>query len=84
MEACLELRNLLREFVNAVSDYERTQSAQSVAFLNGRSTLFDDQIEIAAARKEQAQQAMLAHRQELRIPGEGERDSGVKPNSVPG
>ena len=61
---CREMRKLLRQFSSAASEYHRLQSAQFVAMLNGKGSLFDDWVEKAAAQKHRAKYAMAAHRHE--------------------
>jgi hypothetical protein len=62
--ACIEKLRLLREFSQAVSEHHRMQTAQVAAVLNGDDFLFEEEIAVAAARRENAKYAILAHQQE--------------------
>jgi len=61
---CLHKEKLIREFANAVSEYNRMHSAQLAAVLKGEDFLFADEIAQAEQRKDEAKYAILAHRQE--------------------
>jgi len=61
---CIEKWRLLRAFAKAVSDYNRMNSAQLAAVLNGEDFPFEEEIVAAADRKEQAKYAVLAHQME--------------------
>ena len=54
----------MREFAKAVSEYNRMHSAQLAAVLNGEDFPFQDEIEKAGRRKDDAKYAILEHRQE--------------------
>jgi hypothetical protein len=60
---CIEKMKLMREFVGAVSDYHRMQTAQVRAVTNGEGFLFEEEIAEAAARRERAKYAILEHLQ---------------------
>ena len=57
---------LLREYAKAVSEYNRMNSAQVAAVLRGEDFMFQDEIEKAGRRKDEAKYAILEHRQEHR------------------
>jgi hypothetical protein len=62
--ACIEKQRLMREFAKAVSDYHRMQSAQVAAVMRGADFPFEAELAEAAARRENAKYAILAHQQE--------------------
>ena len=63
-KACTEKRKLLKQFVKAVSDQHRIQSAQVAAVLNGQGFMFQSELAEANERKDQLKYAILAHLQE--------------------
>lgn len=62
--ACIEKRRLLKSFADAVSEYNRIQSAQLAAVLNGDGFQFQAELGEAEARKENAKYAVLIHEEE--------------------
>ena len=62
--ACIEKRRLLKTFSDAVSEYNRIQSAQLAAVLNGDGFQFQRELAEAEGRKENAKYAVLMHEQE--------------------
>jgi len=62
--ACIEKYRLLQAFARAVSEHNRMMSAQVAAVLNGDDFPFEEEIAKAAARRENAKYAILAHQQE--------------------
>ena len=61
---CAEKQRLTEAFTQAVSEYLRVQSAQSLAIAEGRGDEFEAEIAEARNRKECAKQAVVAHRRE--------------------
>jgi hypothetical protein len=61
---CFEKQRLIRNFEHAVSEYNRMNSAQVLAVRNGEDFPFQDEIAQAAAAKDNAKYAILAHQQE--------------------
>ena len=61
---CREQRKLLKAFAHAVREYQRMQTAQVAAVLNGKDFLFEDWVEKAAKAKDEAMYAILRHREE--------------------
>jgi hypothetical protein len=59
--ACIEKRRLLKTFADAVSEYNRIQSAQLAAVLNGDGFQFQAELAEAEARKENAKYGVLIH-----------------------
>jgi hypothetical protein len=62
--ACIEKRRLLKTFADAVSEYNRIQSAQVAAVMNGDGFQFQDELAVAEARRENAKYAVLLHEEE--------------------
>jgi hypothetical protein len=62
--ACIEKERLMRIFAHAVSEHHRMQSAQVAAVLHGEDFPFEEEIARAAARRENAKYAVIAHQQE--------------------
>ena len=61
--ACIEKQRLLRDFARAISEQHRIQSAQVAAVLRGEDFPFEDELAAAAARRENAKYAILAHQE---------------------
>jgi len=61
---CPKKQRLLQEFTSAVSDHHRMQSAQLAGILRGEDFPFEKEIAEAAARRELAKYAIIAHQQE--------------------
>jgi hypothetical protein len=61
---CLEKQKLIAAFQRAVSEYNRMNSAQVAAVLNGEGFLFTELIAEAGTRKDQAKYAVLKHQEE--------------------
>jgi hypothetical protein len=57
------MQRLSEDFACTMSEYHRMQSAQVAAVLNGEDFPFEEWISNAAARKDQAKYAILAHRE---------------------
>jgi hypothetical protein len=51
------------EFMSAVSEYHRMQSAQTESLLKGDGFAFEEEIAKATTRRENAKYAILAHQQ---------------------
>jgi hypothetical protein len=62
--ACLEKERLMREFVKAVADYNRMQTAQVEAILRDEDVPFEDEIAEVAELRERAKHAVLIHRRQ--------------------
>jgi hypothetical protein len=62
--ACIEKEKLMRAFAQAVSEHHRMQTAQVAAVLQGEDFPFENEIARAAAQRENAKYAILAHQQE--------------------
>ena len=60
---CLGKRKLIRAFERAVSEYNRMNTAQVAAVVNGVSFQFTEQIAKAGIRKDRAKYAVLKHEQ---------------------
>ena len=58
---CGERIRLLDEFVAAVSEYLRVESAGLAALVRGDESDFDAELEVARRRKEAAREAIRAH-----------------------
>jgi hypothetical protein len=61
---CPEKQRFLEDFASTMSEYHRMQSAQVAAVLNGEDSPFENWINNAAARKDQAKYAVLGHREQ--------------------
>jgi hypothetical protein len=61
---CIEKQRLLRAFAQAVSEYNRMNTAQVAAVLRGEPVQFQEQIANAGERKDAAKYAILVHEQE--------------------
>ena len=62
--ACIEKVKLLQEFARTVAEYHRMQTAQLASILKGEDFQFEREIAEAAAHRENAKYAVLAHQQE--------------------
>jgi hypothetical protein len=62
--ACIEKQRLLHAFAQAVSEYNRMNTAQVAAVLRGEPLQFHEQIARAEERKDAAKYAILVHEQE--------------------
>ena len=62
--ACIEKRRLLQACAKAVSDYNRMNSAQLAAVMNGEDFPFTEEIAAAAAHRENAKYAIMTHQLE--------------------
>ena len=60
---CIEKERLLKEYAAAVSEFNRMQSAQLAAVLQGEEFRFEEQIAQAAERRENAKYAIIAHQE---------------------
>ena len=64
-DACFERHEqLLHDFAQVVSEYQRMHAAQLQAVLKGQDFPFEEWIAEAAARRVQLKQALLQHRQQ--------------------
>ena len=61
---CTEKMRLLDEFVAAVADYLKVESARLKAAVRGDEFLFDGELEAARNRKEAGKEVIRAHHQE--------------------
>ena len=61
---CTEMRRLLEEFVTAVSEFLRLESARQEAKVAGENPPFDAVFEGARKRKEWTKEAIKAHQKE--------------------
>jgi hypothetical protein len=62
--ACIEKERLLRGFARAIAEHHRIQTAQVAAVLRGEDFPFEEELALAAAKRENAKYAVLAHQQE--------------------
>jgi len=62
--ACARKQALIQAFLRAASDYHRMRNAQLAALRNHEGFPFEDEIAAAAAKRERAKAAFLAHSQE--------------------
>lgn len=61
---CTKKEWLTDLFIKAVSEYNRSQSAQVAALRNGEGMLFEDQVKAARDQRDAARDALLMHRQQ--------------------
>jgi hypothetical protein len=62
--ASARMRALLQEFASAVSEVNRMHSAQVAAVLNGDGLYFQDELNAAEVRRENAKYALMTHLRE--------------------
>jgi hypothetical protein len=60
---CFEKKRLIAEFVKAVSEYHRMQSAQLAALRKGEDFPFEAELSRAREQRDRAKYSVLAHQE---------------------
>jgi hypothetical protein len=61
---CIEKERLMTEYVNAVTDQNRIQSAQVESVKRGGSFPFEEELAMASERRLNAKYAIIAHQEQ--------------------
>ena len=61
---CIEKERLMNEYLTAVSEYNRIQSAQVESVKRGGSFPFEEELAMASERRLNAKYAIIAHQEQ--------------------